>query len=346
MTLRVGVIGCGFMGQAVHIPSILSESRAELLAVSDIRPILAAGVAKRWHVPLWYADYHELLENQRVDAVYVLTDKFSHYQITMDALKAGKHVFVEKPLATKYEEAVEVAEEAKRRSLVVLVGYMKRYDAGVQLARDKISSAGPPVYARAAYLGGNWTFGDPQIRPLSTQEQVPPIPRSYPDIPGHLVALYDDLVEQIHSVNTVRYLFGEPKVISARFHSGVLLSHLDAGFPISLEFGWINTGRWTEEYAAYYKDSELIVDLPPPLYRNATASVTLRGASYDTVYARVGFKWAFERETESFVSAVLDSRPYPSGAQDAAKDLEIAEELVRAVSRSEGKGEAGRLNLT
>jgi len=340
MKLGVGVIGCGFISQSAHIPSIVRNERAQLLAVSDVKPNLAASVATRWHVPLWYADYHDLLENKDVEAIFILTDKHSHFPIAMDALSAGKHVFVEKPLATSYKDAVRVAEEAKKRSLIAFVGYMKRYDAGMRLAREKISSGGPPLYARATYFGGNWTFGEPQIKPLTSNEKVPQIVKSYPELPPSFIQLYDDLLEQIHLVNTVRYLFGEPRVVSAHRGGGFLVSHLDAGYMISLEFGSVNLGRWTEEYSAYYKDLEIAVEAPPPLYRNTTASVTLKGTDSDVVYPRVGFKWAFEEETESFISAIADSRPYLSGADDSAKDLDLAEKIIRSAASAASAAEA------
>ncbi|MGC8631827.1 MAG: Gfo/Idh/MocA family protein [Thermoprotei archaeon] len=334
MKLGVGVIGCGFISQNAHIPSIILNERAELLAVSDVKSNLAAKVASRWRVPAWYGDYEKLLENEDIQAVFVLTDKHSHFPIVMDALKAGKHVFVEKPLATRYSDAIKIAQEAKNRSLVTFVGYMKRYDAGMRLAREKILAGGQPLFARASYFGGNWTFGEPQIRPLSSDEKVSPPTKSYPDLPPSMIPLYDDLLEQIHLVNAVRYFFGEPRFISARYGGGFLLSQLDAGYPISVEFGSVNLGEWTEEYAAYYKNSRVAVRAPPPLYRNTTASVSVKGTESEVVYSRVGFKWAFEEEVDSFISAVLESKPYLSGADDSAKDLDLAEKIVLSAARA------------
>ncbi len=332
--LGIGVIGSGFMAQAVHIPSIIRTERASVVAISDLKVKLASSVAARWQIPKVYADYQDMLRSDEVQAVFVLTDKYSHYQVVMDALVAGKHVFVEKPLAMRYSDALKIAQEANRRNLVTFVGYMKRYDAGMNLAKEKILSFGKPSFARATYFGGNWTFGEPQIKPLTSDETVPQSQKSYPEIPPQAIRLYDDLVEQIHVINSVRYLFGEPKVLSSNLKAGFLCSSLDAGHLISLEFGSVNLGGWKEEYLALYRDSEILVRPPPPLYRNTTASVYINQGGIETNYPRVGFKWAFEAEVEAFLAAVIDGEPYVSGAEDSANDLKIAEDIAREAAQA------------
>ena len=174
--------------------------------------------------------------------------------------------------------------------------------------------------------------GEPLVKPVTTDEKALPAPRLYPDIPSALIPLYDDLTEQIHVLNMVRYLFGEPKVVSSRFSKGILNSVLDAGYNISLEFGSVNLGTWTESYTACYKDSLVKIKAPPPLYRNTTASVCINQEGVYTSYPRVGFKWAFEAEVDAFLAAILQSSSYTSGAEDSAKDLRLAEDLVRAIS--------------
>ena len=60
-------------------------------------------------------DYHIALDDPEVEVVYVLTQNFAHYTVTMDALKAGKHVFCEKPITVSYEKSLEMAREAKKQ---------------------------------------------------------------------------------------------------------------------------------------------------------------------------------------------------------------------------------------
>ena len=110
--LRVGVIGCGAIGQVAHIPYLNRyDERFELVALSDLhRPTLDA-VGDHYHVAGRHSDWRELVARQDVDAV-VLCHNGSHRDTTIGALEAGKHVFVEKPLAWNLRETLEVAAAA------------------------------------------------------------------------------------------------------------------------------------------------------------------------------------------------------------------------------------------
>ena len=78
------------------------------------------------------ADYQEALADPEVDAVYVLTPNYSHYRITMDALRAGKHVFCEKPITVNYPYSMEMAEEAVKQKKVLNIGVCNRYNKSVE----------------------------------------------------------------------------------------------------------------------------------------------------------------------------------------------------------------------
>ena len=83
-------------------------------------------------------DYKIALEDKSVKAVYVLTPNYSHYTITMDALRAGKHVFCEKPITTTYALSCEMADEARKRNLVLNIGVCNRYHKSVELIKEYV----------------------------------------------------------------------------------------------------------------------------------------------------------------------------------------------------------------
>src|ERR1700722_8818720 len=104
--LKIGIIGSGGIAQGCHLPGYASmPDLCEVIAVCDVNPEVAQKAAEKFNVPKVLSDYRELLAIKELDAVSVTTPNKYHMQPTIDALKAGKHVLCEKPLAMNADEA-------------------------------------------------------------------------------------------------------------------------------------------------------------------------------------------------------------------------------------------------
>ena len=126
--LKVGIIGCGGITNNKHLPAMKRNGNFEVVAFCDIKPEEAEKTKKLYGTEdaRIYTDYKELIKED-LDAVYVLTPNSSHAHITVDALKAGKHVMCEKPMAKTYEEAKQMVETAKETGKILTIGYQNRY---------------------------------------------------------------------------------------------------------------------------------------------------------------------------------------------------------------------------
>lgn len=115
--VRVGLIGCGGIAQAKHIPNLKKKEGAVIAALSDVRGPeyleRVCGEQGLTGVKLW-ADYRQLLADPTIEVVHICTPNASHAQLTIEALEAGKHVMCEKPMATDLEEARAMVEAQKR----------------------------------------------------------------------------------------------------------------------------------------------------------------------------------------------------------------------------------------
>jgi len=132
-TLRCAVIGVGYLGK-FHAQKYAKLPGCELVAVADSRLEVAQAVAK----PLGcraVADYRELLG--QVDAVSVVVPTQAHHAVTLDFLRAGAHVLVEKPIAVTLEQADEMIEQAEHSGLVLAVGHLERFNP-VALALESL----------------------------------------------------------------------------------------------------------------------------------------------------------------------------------------------------------------
>ena len=106
--IRTGIIGCGGIANQKHMPALKAFSdRCEMVAFCDIIPERAEKAAKEYGTPdaKVYTDYRELLKDESIDDVHVLTPNVSHCEISVAAFEAGKHVMCEKPMAATTEDA-------------------------------------------------------------------------------------------------------------------------------------------------------------------------------------------------------------------------------------------------
>jgi predicted dehydrogenase len=137
--LRVAVVGLGYWGP--NLVRVLHElPDADVVAAFDTRPERRAEIAARYPAVRLARGYDEILEDETVDAVAIATPVSTHFDLAKAALHAGKHVFVEKPLASSTDEAVLLIELARRAGLTLMPGHTFLYSPPVNLSRDLIKS--------------------------------------------------------------------------------------------------------------------------------------------------------------------------------------------------------------
>ena len=120
--IKIAVIGLGGVSQLVHLPNILKNNSVEITAVAEINKNRLNSVADKFGIEQRFTDYKELLKSIDCEAVIVATPTSTHKDITIDCLKAKKHVLVEKPLARTYEEAKQIYTAAKKYKRNLMVG--------------------------------------------------------------------------------------------------------------------------------------------------------------------------------------------------------------------------------
>jgi len=137
--LRVAVVGLGYWGP--NIVRVLHELPAtEPVFACDIRPDALSALSARWPGVRLSASYDVVLENEDVDAVAICTPVSTHHELAAAALEAGKHVFVEKPLAASSAEAVELVKLAETKRRTLMPGHTFLYSPPVLFTRDLIKS--------------------------------------------------------------------------------------------------------------------------------------------------------------------------------------------------------------
>ena len=194
--IKVGVIGTGGIS-GVHLGGYSRNPNVEIYALCDINEKNLAKRAEEYKVSRTFTDYREMLALKELDAVSVCTWNSAHAECAIAALRAGKHVLCEKPMALNAEQAQRMQEAAERNGKLLMIGFVRRFGNDCAILKDFIDNGyfGDIYYAKATYLRrkgcpGGW-FGDKS--------------RSGG---GPLIDL------GVHIIDLCRYLMGRPQPVS------------------------------------------------------------------------------------------------------------------------------------
>lgn len=135
--INYGIIGLGFFGEK-HTEAFQSIPGVKLAAVCTRRTDRLRDVAEKFNVSKTYTDYNALLNNPEIDAVSIVTHINDHRDITIAALKSGKHVFLEKPMAATPEDCDAIIAAAESARGIFMVGHICRFDPRVALAKEAV----------------------------------------------------------------------------------------------------------------------------------------------------------------------------------------------------------------
>lgn len=121
-----GIIGCGQVTEIKSGPAFQKVENSKLMAVMRRNALKAKDFAHRHQVPLWYSNATALLSNNSINAVYIATPPSTHLKYALEALQAGKNVYLEKPMVLSKKEAVSLCEAVKKLNCKLTVAHYRR----------------------------------------------------------------------------------------------------------------------------------------------------------------------------------------------------------------------------
>lgn len=192
--INVGLVGLGRMGQAYARYLASRVPGATLYAVSDVRADVAESTRAETGAAKAYANYRDLLADKNVDAVVVMTPTKLHKDVVVDAVRAGKAVFCEKPLSLALDDAAEMKSAVDKSGVFFQLGFMRRFD---------------PAYAAAKKQIDAGAIGKPCVfKSTSKDKERPPLDYLKPENSG---GLFIDM--GIHDIDLARWYMGDVKSI-------------------------------------------------------------------------------------------------------------------------------------
>jgi predicted dehydrogenase len=349
--VRFAYVGCGFVAQRIHIPNFAALPACAFCALAELRPGLGERVAARHGIPKVYRSHEEIAQDPEIEAVGVSAPFALQGRIAEDLVRAGKHVFMEKPMAVSVARAEAMVAAVKAGRARLMVGYMKRYDPGNLLLRQHLQTwrasgeAGRILFARAHGFGGNWVYAqDPNVPFEQSTEPAPPNPNECPGwLPEKWRNAYLVYLQQwTHNLNLLRFLLGDDggktRVVSASLDqdgmTGVVVLDV-AGVRAVVESAYTKYHAWEEHTQVYFEGGWLKTGAPPLMHKEESASVEVYRAGREGTPPRLAVEyapaaWSYREEAKHFLECVRTGAPFCSSAEDTLNDVTLYEDIYRA----------------
>ena len=255
-TTVVAIVGCGRIANNAHLPALTKLENVRIKYACDLIIEKAQALKEKFpKIEQIITDYKVALADPEVEAVFVLTPNFAHYTITMDALRAGKHVMCEKPVTVSYELSCEMAAEADKQGKILNIGVCNRYHKSVELLEE---------------LNKKGEFGNIYHIYCSF--------RSFRSIPG-LGGAFTDKAQSgggalidwgVHFLDLILYILGDAKLKNVT---------CDAYSEMAKDMkSYKYTGMWAEDTADIENGVNNVDDMVSGYVRTDKASISFNGA--------------------------------------------------------------------
>jgi len=354
--IRLGYVGGGFLAQNAHLGNFASSPQCNLVALAERRPNLAAQVAHRFGIGKVYPDHLALANDPQIDAVAVSADYAGQGEIAAEVLRAGKHVFMEKPMAVSIQQAERILAAANEGNTRLMVGYMKRYDTGNRRIRDLIrewqqdDGKGKLLYVRCHGFCGNWIAGLDTSGLIRTEESVESIAveELLPDwLPKVFRRGYIGYLQQYtHQVNLLRFL------LDAQSADDVIVTNVDLspdgytglvtlqikGVRCLIESASTKFHGWDENLHLFFEGG-WIRSTPGLLFSRPSTNEIEVYESGETAGIRypgapVNQSWHYRAEAEHFLECLQTGTEFDSPGSDALIDVGIFEHIYQRFMHS------------
>jgi predicted dehydrogenase len=331
-SVGIGVVGFGYWGPNL-VRNFASGESSRVLSVSDLDPAKLALSRRLYPTIATTADFRDLLKDSAIEAVAIATPVHTHYDLAMSALRAGKHVFVEKPLAPTSDQARRLIDEADRRSLVLMVDHTFLYTPAVQKIRQLLLEGA---------LGEIYYYDS--IRSSLGLFQTD-------------VNVTWDLA--VHDISIIRYILDEePVAVSATGSSHVVgapenMAHITLFFRSScvahVSVNWLSPIKVRQTFIGGSRKMIVYDDVEPTeKIKVYDKGITLNGSPEKAHQLRIGYRagdmWAphipakeaLQTEVEHFVDCLRNGKCSISSGLSGLRVVEILEAASQSI-RAQGK---------
>ena len=330
--IGVGVVGYGYWGPNL-VRNFANSEVAQVVSVSDLDPAKLAASRRLYPGISTTSDFRDLLADGRIDAIAIATPVHSHYELALAALKAGKHVLVEKPLAQTSGQVLHLIDEAERRNLTLMVDHTFVYTPAVQKIRQLIADD---------TLGDIYYYNSVRASLGLFQSDVNVIW----DLAVHDISIIQYILDQepiAVSATGTCHVLGTPENMAhiALFFQNSCVAHISVNWlsPVKVRQTFVGGSR----RMIVYDDVE-----PTEKIKVYDRGITVNGSAENAHQLRIGYRagdmWAphlaateaLQTEAEHFIDCLRSGKTPVSSARTGLRVVEVLEAASRSMA-AQGK---------
>ncbi len=343
--LTIGIIGGGMISQIAHLPFYQENHDVHVAAVAESRPSLVDYLRDVIDVQTVFPDHKDILNNEKIGTVVVIAPRQAVGPLVLEALNAGKNVLTEKPMAFTLEQAQRQVQAAKAHDVSYIVGFMKRYDAGIQAAKRCVDNLrvsgrlGRLQYARFYDFAKSYAHTPPSHkRPEESRTQRFETWPTSPDwLPERYREAYAGFINAAsHDVNLIRYFFGDKWILryADAPSTGALTAHFHYGdVPVSFEYAMSESGLWQQGAEFVFEKGRVGLEIPSPMDTLHVSRVVMDDNSdgYAQEILDVPVEWCFKSQAQAFVDHLTTGSPSLTSGEDCLRDLVMTEAIWQKI---------------
>ena len=344
--VKIGFVGAGGMGQAAHLRHYVQVGECEVVALAEVKPILANKVATKWGVPRVYASHTEMLAKEKLDGIVASQPFTRHGTLIPELLASGIPVLTEKPIAGSVAMGEKIVKAAADAKTWMMIAYHKRSDPATMAAKKEIErlratgELGALKYIRILMPAGDWVANGFVQNFWIPEEPSPAFVWDPPaaDMDKETNDAYISFVNYyIHQVNLMRHLLGETwRPVFAAKNGTQLSGESASGIACSLEMTpYQSTLDWQEHALVCFEKGWVKIGLHAPLTTNRAGTLEIfrdpgNGVTPKTETWQMPWVGAMWQQARNFVAAIQGNRDTACcSAADALEDLKFAREYIK-----------------
>ncbi len=352
--INVGIIGAGTVAQLMHIPTLSNlPDLFNVAAVYDLSPSLTKHISTRYNA-IGYDSPFDLIRENKIDAVFVLSPDQYHAEYAKAAILAGKHVFIEKPVTLCPQDLQELIElEKQHPGQVCMVGYMRRYAQGFLKCKELLDSDDRKIEYmrfRDIILEGDY-YIDQTLHPIipvdiTGQQKIESAERRQLQI---RLALGENCTRQqqisyqmltglgCHSLSAVRELVGKPlsiKSVAANGEHLVIVFQFEGFLAVYELVNDQNIVQFDAAIEIYQHDRYMHVKYETPYLRYQPHQFTVvESSTHDTQTTIYGpdYRDAFENELRYFHDCINNGLKPKTSLEDSLEDLTLFRQICEQI---------------
>lgn len=342
--LKMGLLGCGAISQIAHLPALRKAENVEFTAICDVAEDLLNAMADRYSVDDRYTDHHTFLEKADIDAVLLPVADGFHAPLSIECMRAGKHVLVEKPMAETVEQCEQMVQVSDETGCQLQIGCMKRYDPALQFAQKFVAEEmGERLSVSGWYCDSVFHMGYVRSVALPLQGSTAQLRPTARPSDAHLRMV---LGHGVHAVDTIRFFGGDVIAVTTRvaqkpqgINSSTLLEFADGACGT---FQLICTIKmdWFEGITVYGEGGSVLAQIGFPYFRKPSEVKVFDAKRGEYRTPAMPDSDPYERQLEAFAASILEGRNVSPNAREGLADQKV----LMAIHTSAQTGE--RVEIT